>query len=62
MKFTLEIELGNEEMSTYTDVASALRSTASRLEAVSTGQALGGHSGPIRDANGNTVGTWEVVE
>jgi hypothetical protein len=55
--FNLTIALGNDAMQNGDDIAEALRHTASRVEA-------GGletlQSGPVRDLNGNTVGSWEV--
>lgn len=58
MKFTLEIELGNEAMQTLADVAKALDNTqhiADADESLTVGQSRG-----IRDINGNTVGKWQV--
>lgn len=60
MEFRLSITLGNDAMRTPEDVGIALREVRARI---------GAHldyfdsdtSGTIRDANGNTVGTWEVV-
>jgi len=50
-KFTLRIELGNDAMQTPYDVARALQAVASRL--------MGGdENGGIRDANGNSVGSF----
>lgn len=55
MKFTLEIELGNDAMQTSDDVAEALANvTNSLLDGLT--------SGAIRDANGNTVGKWNLPE
>lgn len=44
---------GDTETERCEEVARLLRYTASRIE-------RGGHSGPIRDANGNTVGRYEL--
>lgn len=55
-KFTLEIELGRETMMTGVDVSEALAEVAGDLF-VGT---IFGDSGSIRDAYGNTVGSWEV--
>lgn len=53
--FTLTITLGNDAMQTREDISGALRNVAAMLEwDVTTG-------GPIRDANGNTVGEWKVT-
>jgi hypothetical protein len=63
MKFTLEIELGNDAMSTPADIAGALRDLAGRLEGTDTlGIRYTGHGDTIRDANNNTVGSWDVSE
>ena len=53
--FRLVIELGNAGMSSAYDIAAALRDLASRLDEV-------GFYAPetVRDANGNTVGDWEL--
>lgn len=60
MRFTLEIELGNEAMQTQADVREAIRKTFS-VEAESI--TLYPRDGQIiRDLNGNTVGKWEVTE
>jgi fido (protein-threonine AMPylation protein) len=70
MKFTLEIELGNDAMQTPAQIANALHDVEGRLR--DTHSMLRGNgisfeftpSGihPFRDANGNTVGKWEVSE
>jgi hypothetical protein len=52
-KFQLAIELDNDAIQTAADVASALTRTADDI------LAHGLVAGVIRDANGNTVGTWE---
>ncbi len=57
MTFTLTIELGNDAMQDGTDVASALRSVAKRVDGDSFTRVDGRK---IMDANGNSVGTWEV--
>jgi len=60
MKFSLEIELGNEAMQSAGDVAEALRESATRI---GIGQfSPDGETGRIYDVNGNTVGRWQVVE
>jgi hypothetical protein len=64
-KFTVEIELGNAAMQTYSDVASALQEVATKL---AVGFAHGGDrslpssgaEGKIYDANGNVVGKWRT--
>jgi hypothetical protein len=52
-KFRLAIELDNDAMQTAANVASALARTADDI------LACGLVAGVIRDADGNTVGTWE---
>lgn len=53
MTFSLEIEMGNDAMMRASDVAKALREVATTLENERTRK-----EGRIRDANGNTVGSW----
>lgn len=60
MKFVLEIELGNDEMRTKTQLSEALSSIASRVRVTSL--KLEKVEGGIRDLNGNTVGTFRVEE
>lgn len=66
MKFTLEIELGNDAMQDGNDVARALHSLADKmaLRECEYGDGLyyDGSAVGIKDANGNTVGKWEVIE
>jgi len=59
MKFTLEIELGNDAMTTPDDVAYLLGVVAEQLDAVDAFRA--GDEGRTRDVNGNTVGRWQVL-
>lgn len=66
MKFTLEIELGNDAMRKPSHIAKALDDVATALrDKIAMGQAIGAFGsntdGRIRDANGNTVGKWEVT-
>jgi hypothetical protein len=61
MKFTLEIELGNDAMRTPWDVAGALSSAVMALQDNSRDLA-DGENGILRDFNGNTVGGWKVSE
>lgn len=60
--FHLVIVLGNDAMQTGESVAIALRQQAdyiaTRYSGGSLDSASGAHS--IKDANGNTVGTWQV--
>jgi hypothetical protein len=50
--FRINIELGNDAMSTPEDVAGALEQVAKRLRD-------GARSGIVKDANGATVGDFE---
>lgn len=61
MKFTIEIELGNDAMRRYSHIKSALRELARGPELGNNGPRVGDGSN-IRDVNGNTVGKWEIVE
>ena len=56
MKFTLEIELGNDAMQSAANVFDAIEHCGDTNEA----PFVGGETGIIRDFNGNTVGGWEV--
>jgi len=67
MKFTLEIELGNDAMQTAEDIAHALQDVAKGLMTYG----IGGRSRypitkvdgrKIMDVNGNSVGKWEVSD
>jgi len=51
ISFVLRIDLGNDAMTTTTDVAEALSGVQRRLR-------RGEKKGFIRDLNGNTVGKW----
>jgi hypothetical protein len=67
MRLTIEIELGSEAMRTLGHARMAIEEAFNvpLLHAVFTerkGAAAVGESGPIYDANGNTVGKWEVKE
>ena len=53
MEFTLTIQMGNAAMQTGEDVADVLHNVASDL-------LTGRTSGTIMDANGNTVGSWNL--
>jgi hypothetical protein len=55
--FTLQIELGNDAMSTANDVANALYALAGRM--AGDDSSLSG-AGSVRDDNGNTVGRWSI--
>lgn len=56
MRFTLEIELGNEAMQTADDVAEALERTARQLRHLDHGEFA------IFDLNGNKVGAWDMPD
>ncbi len=63
MRFELKINLGDAAMLSQSDVAQALRNLATRLQADP-----GAHrtvrserGAPIRDVNGNTVGSWQFT-
>lgn len=61
MRFVLTLELGNDAMQTASDIARALRETASKLvQGGYDNVANVGDAGPIRDDNGNRVGGWHV--
>lgn len=61
MQFKLTIELGNDAMSRYDDVADALAKLAKTLRHGTDDLVGAADAGRIRDINGNTVGTWEVT-
>ena len=54
-QFKLKITLGNDAMRTGEDIAHALQEVADRVEQHDD------TAGRIFDANGNTVGKWEVT-
>ncbi len=60
MKFTLEIELGNDAMQTGDDIRQILRNVAHIMRISDLPNV--GDEGAFRDVNGNTVGKWEVVD
>lgn len=61
MKFTLEIDMGNDAMLTAADIADALDDTSRGIR--DDGDFIpGDHEFAIRDANGNTVGKWMVTD
>ncbi len=61
MKFTLEIELGDEAMQTYNDIGYALQQTAAVMFRHDQDEPVES-SNPIRDLNGNIVGGWVVID
>jgi len=66
MKFKIEIELGNDTMRTGEHVRDALLKAAQHVARDYLGtdftrmKSTLDAEGPIKDANGNRVGTWEV--
>lgn len=58
-EFTLRVELGNAAMQDSHDVADALRGCAEHLDERGFD---GDAEGRVRDANGNTVGQWDLSE
>jgi hypothetical protein len=62
-RFVLVINLGNDAMQSDSDVARALEHVARRLRKLGPGGALEtGDAAPIRDDNGNRIGSWHVDE
>jgi len=59
--FTLTIEMGNEAMRTYADIAQATRRIFADF-ANRGDELLQDDSGRIYDLNGNKVGTWSSDE
>ena len=59
MKFTLEIDLGNDAMQSVNDVSWALQNVCRIVREVT---ATAGESASILDLNGNRVGRWEFTE
>lgn len=62
LKFQLHIYLGNAAMLTYADVAAVLRRVAQTLEQYGEEIEQAGPYAihPIRDLNGNPVGSWRL--
>jgi hypothetical protein len=63
VRFTLQLDLGNEAMQTAQDVADTLIDVAVELRETDPGRPLNPTdvvSVAIRDENGNEVGAWEV--
>jgi hypothetical protein len=58
--FRLEIEMGNEAMQTYADIASATRRIFADF--ANRPELLQDDSGRIYDVNGNKVGHWSADE
>lgn len=62
MKFTLEIELGNDAMRTGADVAEVLERLAHHMGTRNWAALSEGECQHVHDLNGNTVGKWEVAD
>jgi hypothetical protein len=64
MKFMLEIEIGNDAMQSYDNIANALNDRALALNRMCRGGDMPAVNdcGSIRDTNGNRVGQWGIVE
>jgi len=64
MKFTLEIELGNDAMRSYRDIREALSDVSGHIAMHKIGHVkpYDGDGRKIMDINGNSVGKWEVTE
>lgn len=56
--FVLSIEMGNDQMQTRHHLACALYELAKQLE---NRDLFSRGKGPMRDANGNKVGEWELL-
>jgi hypothetical protein len=59
MKFTLEIEMGNDAMQTGADVIKSIRESLKGEEELEFDRPV---SGRLWDKNGNLVGKWEASE
>lgn len=60
MTFTLTIELGNDAMRTKFDLCKALNAVGHRIINTGNGLFVKADGAKILDANGNSVGQWEV--
>jgi hypothetical protein len=61
MKFTVEIQLGNDAMQTYGDIRDALNKLANAMRHTAhAAPRLSDGGGKIADVNGNTVGRWDI--
>lgn len=58
--FTLRIDLGNDAMRTWGDIASALRGVADIMDRDAQKVPEDVESEAIRDINGNRVGGWHT--
>lgn len=57
-KFVLTLELGNDRMRNWGDIARALRQVADHIDGPSDEFPLEGDFNSVRDENGNHVGGW----
>ena len=62
MRFTIDIELGNDAMRSRNHVANALRKIADKLIDAEIHALHIEQSGKIMDLNGNSVGLWAVTK
>lgn len=72
MKFTLEIEMGNDAMQSYKHLRTALKYVAFAMAIRNGPHLLGsnrdgqfprpGEGASVLDLNGNTVGHWAITE
>lgn len=60
MKFTLEIELGNDRMQSCSDIGLALQAVTEKLFERELDSPVSGLKHYILDLNGDIVGKWEV--
>ena len=63
MKFTLEIELGNDAMQTYADIQGSIDHTLTAVCFTAGADPITevDDGGILVDVNGNRVGEWEVT-
>jgi hypothetical protein len=60
MKFVLDIELGNDAMQNWSDIAWALYDVARGIRTEA--PMIASCGARIKDVNGNTVGSWSIVD
>ena len=61
MKFTLEIELGDDAMRRYDEIVRAIDYAPFHSQRLGFNLAQVGDGGILRDGNGKTVGKWAVT-
>lgn len=59
-RFTLILELGNDAMQSWADIARALRQVADQVDGPSDEFPHEGQRNAVNDGNGNRVGLWRV--